>query len=228
MSQANSSQAVYEHIREGIITGEFQPGMRLVNRTLGKELGVSPVPVREALHRLVSDGVVEQIPGAGTYVRKLTKQDFIDLYAIRELLEGFAAALAAVHARPDQIAELKAIAQAGMEIAREIRDEDGQVASAAQRKAWLDLELSFHQSMFSVGGNPWLSRTIEQLQLLSAIIYSKPRSVHLSEVCRTCLEHARLARMIGQGDIEKAQDLMTKHLQAGMQSQLMAMGKETK
>lgn len=226
MIQPNSSHSVYKDIRNRILAGSLLPGARLVNRTLGKELGVSPIPVREALNRLVSDGVVEQIPGAGTYVRNLTKEDLIQLYAMRELLEGYAASQAAVVARPDQIAELRGVCDEGLVVARGIRDTSDHIATSELRKMWLDVELDFHKTVIALGGNPWLSRTVDQIHLLSAIIYAKPRVITLSEVCKTCLEHARLVRAIGSGAAETAQQLLIAHLQKGMASQLMDMSKE--
>jgi len=226
MNAASSSHAVYRSIREQILSGSLPPGTRLVNRTLGKNLGVSPVPVREALQRLVSDGVAEQIPGAGTFVRKLTKDDLIQIYAIRELLEGFAVAEAARSVRPDQIAELKEISQEGVQVARAIRDRDDQQATPDLRKTWLNVELAFHNALIDLAGNPWLSRIVQQIQLLSAVIQAKPRTVALSEVSRTCLDHARLIRAIEKGDADKAMNLMAKHLSTGMASQLLGMGRE--
>ena len=227
MNQPNSSHTVYQSIRKGILAGSLEPGSRLVNRTLAKELGVSPVPVREALHRLVSDGVAEQIPGAGTFVRKLSKDDVIQLYALREVLEGFAASEAARHARPDQIAELVLVCDEGLNIARRIRDEPGQVASPDLRQLWLDVEVSFHKTIIGVAGNPWLSRTIDQIHLLSAVLYAKPRTITLAEVSRTCLEHGRLVRTIGNGDSDRAQRMMVAHVKKGLSSQLAHMIQET-
>jgi DNA-binding GntR family transcriptional regulator len=226
MIQTNSSHNVYKLIRERILAGSIKPGARLVNRTLGKELGVSPVPVREALNRLVSDGVVEQIPGSGTFVRKLTKEDLIHLYAMWELLEGYAVSQAAIYARPDQIAELRAVCEEGLVVARKIRDTDNHQATPELLKAWLDVELDYHSMLISLGGNPWLTRLLEQIQLLSAIILSKPRVITLTEVSGTCREHARLVLAINNRDTVKAQKLLASHLQKGMASQLMDMSKE--
>lgn len=227
MNQENSSHTVYRKIRKRILAGSLLPGTRLVNRALGKELGVSPIPVREALHRLVSDGIAEQIPGAGTFVRTLSKEDLIQLSAVRELLEGFAASEAATHARPDQIMELKLICKEGLLVARQIREEYGQTATGEQRQTWLDIELRFHRTVIALAGNPWLSRMVERIQLLSGIIYAKPRTITLQEVCRTCRDHARLVRIIGNGDAEKAQHRMTLHIKQGVASQLLNMNQDT-
>ena len=64
----------YHAIRKRVAAGDWPPGMRLVNRKLGVELGVSMVPVREALNRLASEGLVEHVPGAGAFVRRLDRK----------------------------------------------------------------------------------------------------------------------------------------------------------
>lgn len=69
------AQRVYEQIREQIQTGKLSPGTRLVNRKMAIELGTSMVPVREALNRLTSEGLLEHLPGGGNFVRKLNRKD---------------------------------------------------------------------------------------------------------------------------------------------------------
>ena len=79
----------YIQLRDKVWAGELKPGDRLVNRTLGEELGVSTVTVREAIHRLASDGVVEHVPNAGAFVRKLSSREMIDLFTFRSWLDLF-------------------------------------------------------------------------------------------------------------------------------------------
>ena len=68
------AQRVFEQRREQIQTGKLSPGTRLVNRKMAIELGTSMVPVREALNRLTSEGLLEHLPGGGNFVRKLNRK----------------------------------------------------------------------------------------------------------------------------------------------------------
>ena len=70
---------------------EFAPGKPLVNRTLADEIGVSVMPVREAINRLTSEGLVEHVPGAGAFVRKVDREQLNHLHVLRDALEGCAA-----------------------------------------------------------------------------------------------------------------------------------------
>jgi DNA-binding FadR family transcriptional regulator len=75
MSTASLSEKAYQHIRQQVFAGALAPGDRLVNRTLAKQLGTSFIPVREAISRLASEGLVQQVAGAGAFVRTFDRQE---------------------------------------------------------------------------------------------------------------------------------------------------------
>jgi DNA-binding GntR family transcriptional regulator len=99
-------QQVLESLREAIISGRLAPGARLTERELTERLGVSRTVVREALRQLESEGLIENIPNKGPVVRELSLDEAKDLYAIRAVLEGFAARLFAERASAALIDEL--------------------------------------------------------------------------------------------------------------------------
>jgi len=86
---------VFETIRQGIISGRFAPGQRLVIRDLADDIPYSRSTFREALRRLAAERLVSLIPNRGAAVQRLTPQEMTDLFEIRELLEGQAARRAA-------------------------------------------------------------------------------------------------------------------------------------
>ena len=96
MSTSTLSEKAYDHIRQQVFSGELGPGDRLVNRALAKQLGTSFIPVREAISRLASEGLVKQVAGAGAFVRSFDRQEISEIYDVRELFEPFAAAQAAL------------------------------------------------------------------------------------------------------------------------------------
>src|SRR4051794_41593164 len=87
----NASVAATELIREAIVDGRLEPGRRLKEEELARELGISRTPVREALLMLQAEGIVDAIPNRGAVVRVHTPEDLDDLYQLRALLEGYAA-----------------------------------------------------------------------------------------------------------------------------------------
>src|SRR5699024_2733249 len=97
------SEGVYERIRRGIVEGHYPPGSRLVEQRLAEELDVSRTPVREAVRRLESEGLVVVARNRGAVVRPLDEADISDLYEVRARLEAHAADLAAAPAEPSAI-----------------------------------------------------------------------------------------------------------------------------
>ncbi|CAM5356622.1 GntR family transcriptional regulator OS=Streptomyces tendae OX=1932 GN=GUR47_11560 PE=4 SV=1 [Streptomyces tendae] len=88
-------EQIREHILEGIISGRWQPGERIVERRIATELEVSQTPVREALRELESLRLIESAPNKGVRVRNLTAADLEESYPVRAGLEAIAAELAA-------------------------------------------------------------------------------------------------------------------------------------
>src|SRR3546814_7375523 len=82
-------------LKEQILDGSLAPGQRLISRDLIEELGISRGPLREAFRRLAADRLIELIPNRGAVVRRLSRAEIINLFQIREALEGQAARLAA-------------------------------------------------------------------------------------------------------------------------------------
>ena len=94
---------VFQTIRENILKGKYQADEELREATLGKELGVSRTPVREALRQLELEGLVKIIPNRGAYVIGISEKDVHDIYMIRSELEGLCVRMAAEHITKEKI-----------------------------------------------------------------------------------------------------------------------------
>ncbi len=98
---------VVDALRKAIIEGRLAPGSRLIERELIEMTGVSRTVIREALRQLETESIIETIPNKGPIVRKLTRVEAKDLYAIRSVLEGLAARMFVANATSEDIAALK-------------------------------------------------------------------------------------------------------------------------
>ena len=98
---------VVDALRKAIVDGRLAPGSRLIERELIDMTGVSRTVIREALRELESKSIVETIPNKGPIVRRLTRTEAVDLYAIRAVLEGLAARMFVANASDDDIVALK-------------------------------------------------------------------------------------------------------------------------
>jgi DNA-binding GntR family transcriptional regulator len=94
-------EIAYASIAEWIITDELETGAPLVESELAERLGMSRTPIREALHRLEQDGLVEILPRRGGIVTRLSSRDLEEFYEVREALDGMAARLAATRGNQD-------------------------------------------------------------------------------------------------------------------------------
>lgn len=144
------AQRVYDYLHQAIREGRFANGERIREEELAKQLGVSRTPVREAITRLQDRGLFE-LSQKGIVVARLTRGQINELYALREILEGAAARLAAQHASPSEIAQLKSI----------LEDFDRYSDSPARL---VRVNRAFHDSIYEASHNRYLQRTLVELQ----------------------------------------------------------------
>lgn len=100
---------VYENLKRRIINNSLKSGAPLMEADLSKELKTSKTPVREALQQLEKDGFVENIPGRGCFVSKISFQDIKELFEIREILECGVVKRATLNTRPEEIEKVRKV-----------------------------------------------------------------------------------------------------------------------
>jgi DNA-binding GntR family transcriptional regulator len=161
------SQQVHEALLERIATGRIGPGERAVVEHLAEQLGVSPTPVREALHRLMQDGLIDETSAGKFHVVSLTPEYIVETFQVRSALEGLAAELA-TPVMPE--AHLEAL-RAGL---REIDD----AVRQGEYEIFARLDDSLHQAIRDAAGNAVLSREIRPFQIHIGLIYASLRRVH--------------------------------------------------
>jgi DNA-binding GntR family transcriptional regulator len=156
LSRSVLADQVKERLLEGILTGHYPPDSRIVETQVARELGTSQAPVREALRGLEALGVVEIAPFRGARVRRPTKREIIEAYAVRFALEALAARLAVPRLTDDDLAELAACFDA-MEAAADA-DDGHRVAEADAR---------FHGRIVKLADNATLTKVWRSLEPFS-------------------------------------------------------------
>lgn len=147
---------VYDRIRELLISGRMMPGEQISLRTTAQALGVSVMPVREAVYQLVAEHALEVAPNRTIRVPRITVSQFREITAIRIHIEGLAVQRAARAATPSLIAQLRATNGA-------LSDEMASPGPDASRLITLNKDLHF--SVYRAAGMPILLRMIESLWL---------------------------------------------------------------
>jgi DNA-binding GntR family transcriptional regulator len=100
---------VFASLRDAILNGHFEPGQRLVEKELAKQMDISRTPIREALRKLELEGLVAYTPRKGVVVVGVSSQDALEIYTICAVLEGLAARLAASNRSEEELTDLKKI-----------------------------------------------------------------------------------------------------------------------
>lgn len=194
---------VVHMIREGVKRGRYAPGQRLPEVDLTRELGVSRGPLREGLSRLAAEGVLEIEPYRGAMVRRLSRRDVEDLYQVREVLEGQAAALVARRIDEDGRAERLRAAVGEMATWRGRSDSDAY--------AYMDSNAAFHNLIVGLADNQVLADLMAQLRTnafrlqLVNLMRAEAREASIRE-------HDEVAETILAGDPRKAEAAMRRHV----------------
>jgi DNA-binding GntR family transcriptional regulator len=206
--------------------GGLRPGTRLVNRKVAAELGTSTIPVREAIGRLVSEGLLESLPGAGAFVRAPDPDELGELYDVREALETLAAAEAARLASPALVAELRGVCASFREVAATIPQSAkkgdtapfARHASRAQFDMWLACEEQFHTRVVSAARNRWLAKVVADLRLIADVFAAHraaPRLLTRTLADEVAAKHEAFVEILEHRDADAARAWMTTHIRAG-------------
>jgi DNA-binding GntR family transcriptional regulator len=199
MSDRSLSEVVSEQIRGRILDGTLKPGERLVEDRLSAELGVSRVPVREALRGLSAEGLVTLLPRRGATVVEVTPETVTELVEVRALLEGLNARLAAQRHDPEIVAQLKDTLARGNEAAK---------TGTAEELARLNAE--FHERLAEASRNSVLSDVMRGLRERTSIAFAINGRVRAREDWE---EHAGILAAVIAGDAELAALLANRHVQ---------------
>jgi len=192
------AQVVAGEIRERILAGRFPPGERLAEEPLSEELGVSRMPVREALRLLSAEGIVVLAPRRGASVASYTAEQMQELVEVRATLEGLNARLAARRHDPEQVAKLEKIVSDGTRINE--RTELAVIQANNNR---------FHEALEEIAANSVLSSMVRSLRDRTAIIFARQSRARTRENWR---EHEGILRAVIAGDGELAGILATRHV----------------
>ena len=202
------SKVVADELRRGILIGQRKPGDRLVEDRLSAELGVSRVPIREALRLLAAEGLVEVQPRRGASVAEFSAAVAHDLVEVRAMLEGVNARLAARHRAPAIIAELRQVLAEGNAAAQ-----SGNVADLVR------LNGEFHDKLAEAGRNSILWDIMRTLRERTSLVFAANTPGRSQQDWD---EHSRILAAVIEGDEELSSLLATRHVYRAAEAALSA------
>lgn len=192
---------IFDRVRDEIINGDYNPGDKLIENRLAKELGVSRTPVREALKQLELDGLVESIPNRGVIVKGISDQDIYDIYTVRISIETIAARWAVERMTEKDLEELE-----------EIYDLMEFFTSKKNAKRIFELNTEFHEKIYSSTKSRFLENILRDFQLFikSTRLESLKTEGRLDKALN---EHKEILNALKDRDADLACEYIKEHIQ---------------
>lgn len=193
------AELVHATLRSAIMRCEIEPGTRLIIDDISASLGVSHIPVREALSQLQSEGLVTLVPHSGATVAPVSPGDVVEIFSIMEGLELVATRVAAETASEEDLQRLTAILDAM----------DAAVA-AKEPERWAELNIEFHREIASITGMPMLeemtNRVLDRWDRVRRYVRVLPERMGDAQQ-----QHHDIVRALQRKDVSTAQALATLH-----------------
>ncbi len=198
-SYPNKTDRVYEILLENITKRNFAPGSKLGEQYLADQLGVSKTPVREALSRLEREDLVNIYPNRGAFVVEITREDIIEIYDLREVLEGLAAR---------QTAEK--IDSRGIKRFRDLINSMEDSLEEDDLEEYSSHDSKFHGLLGRISGNDRLKKMIKNLRYQARILMSS--SVQIPGRAKESIqEHKQIFASLREGNCQEAEEKVRRH-----------------
>jgi DNA-binding GntR family transcriptional regulator len=202
MIKRELNQQAYNEIRRRILDGEFLPSSPLSEYQLAATLNFSRTPVREAIKQLENEGLVWSIPNKGTFVTELSAHDIMEIYQVREFLEGPAARMAAEKMSANDLL----LVEKEIALTNELK-------STGQVDEILKCDVRLHKLIIASTQNSrlgtFLAMLDDQMHRVRTIFTKSPDWLEI-----TIQDHATLVALIKEHDGKGAENAMVQHLRA--------------
>ena len=202
----NLPTPIYQQLINAIEKGDLRPGDRMLETELASRFGVSRTPIREAIRRLETDGLVVHKPRIGAVVRVLTQQEIVELYEMRIVLEATAAQMAAKHCSNAETRTLHDL-------------NDQMLAHSKDPFAVATLNRKFHTCIFNAARNRFLAQSYNSLSY-SLILLGKTTLETDERVQNVYAQHEAIIGALISGDTEIASEVMHLHMETSLDHRL--------
>lgn len=192
---------IYDYLREQVLSGEIPPHQHLIETKIAEEIGASRTPVREALHSLELEGLVESIPRVGYVVKPLSEAEVDEICEIRRVIEALAARWAMEKAQEKLVQELK----------NNIARSEAMVSRGAI-KAFVEMDAQFHEIIARLSESP---RLLELAQTLRRhMLRYRTKSIYSTDnVLRAIHSHKAILQAIEKTDFGEVKTAIKNHLE---------------
>lgn len=199
-----AADKAYYTIKSGILGGRHPPGSRITEQEIVEIAGVSRTPVREALLKLESEGLVVGQAHHGVVVSQLTNEEALEVFELRAMLEGYCARLAAGKITEERLGEMRAL----------VKEQEAETKKAKPNRDSLgQLNAKFHAHIYVASGQARLQSILTSLWQPLAMRWTF-QHYGASSLARSVSDHAKLIEYLEARDGEAAESLMRAHVHA--------------
>jgi len=192
------SGQVRHYILTKILSGDFEPGERLIEMKIARQMQTSQAPVREAIRELESTGLLETLPNRGSRIRKISNQELSDIYDVRAQLEGYAA---------------EVICQNRVDITNELEDAVERMLGAAKKESMMSfasINHEFHSIIIKNASNEILLKTWQTLHIqIKTFLIVNRLEKNLDELANS---HFKIIDAFKKFDAEQARSEVISHI----------------
>lgn len=196
MRKKNLADVAYNHLYESIITHKLPPGSAIVETEISQALGISRTPIREALKRLSSEGLVKHYPSRGTFVASISTEDVEEIFDLREALEV--------------LALKNAFSIISFEQLDQIEEQLNNLTSESDKEDYYESDRAFHNLIINNCRN---KRLVQFLNNLNALIdvYRRMSALAPHRLNSSRKEHLAVVKALKEKNLTKAVRMLRKH-----------------
>jgi DNA-binding GntR family transcriptional regulator len=202
VSQRTLAEEAADRLRSAIRSGALPPHTRLVERELATSLGVSRIPVREAIHQLVEEGLVKKIPHRGTFVYTPSQHELEEIASLRVALEAFVLERVIARWQPQHDMQL-----------RQIVEDMRQAAAEDNRQRVFELDNQFHYVLWQIADHNILLELVSGLRSrISRFLYEATLLLQPSGLEEHVNGHEELVDLLHKGDAAAVKETSARHI----------------
>jgi len=220
-NQKSARERAYQYIQQKIAGRALAAGAAISEVALAAELGISRTPVHEAIRQLLGEGLLEEDSNGVTVVVRLSRQDFVELYEMRSVLEMHAISKIAKHALAGKdIERLQALAGAIKDLRNELVKSGKKNLSDEQMRRFEMADISFHTFLMSIAENSVALKFFNKVRFLIRAFAARHAGHNAESLARVHNEHLEMIRALADGNAEKAMQAIAQHIQTSQKERM--------
>jgi DNA-binding GntR family transcriptional regulator len=217
----SARERAYLYIQQQIVGRELPAGTAISEVALAAELGLSRTPVHEAIRQLLGEGLLEEASNGSMVVVRLSRQDFVELYELRSVLEEHAVSKIAKRTLGGKDLErLQALAGEIKVLRNELVKSGKKILNDAQMRRFEMADISFHTFLMSIAENAVALKVFSKVRYLIRTFAARHAGHNAEALARVHKEHLDMIHALAHGDVERAVRAVSHHIQTSQQERL--------